>query len=71
MFDDMEKDVFEIADDEDNKEAKKKSKKSKKAKQEYESAFDGEEKMMHKLSNIKSDMTQMEKYEARFKMFKK
>lgn len=61
MFDDMEKDVFEIAEEEDNKETKKKSKKSKKAKQEYESAFDGEEKMMHKLSNIKSDIKIVQK----------
>ena len=36
------------------KQTSPKKKKGKKATEEYESAFDGEEKMMHKLSNIKS-----------------
>ena len=55
MFDDMEKDVFELEEEKETKKKKKKSK-SKKLESEYESAFDGEEKMMHKLSNIKSDI---------------
>lgn len=60
MMDDMEKDVFEIEEDrieeEEKKSKKKAGKKSKKLQKEYESAFDGEEKMMHKLANIKSDI---------------
>ena len=60
MMDDMEKDVFELEDEKVEKEEKQKSKKqnkkSKKLQKEYESAFDGEEKMMHKLANIKSDI---------------
>ena len=60
MMDDMEKDVFEIEEDrieeEEKKSKKKVGKKSKKLQKEYESAFDGEEKMMHKLANIKSDI---------------
>lgn len=59
-MDDMEKDVFEIEEDrieeEEKKSKKKAGKKSKKLQKEYESAFDGEEKMMHKLANIKSDI---------------
>ena len=55
MFDDMEKDVFELEEEQETKKKKKKSKR-KKVEEEYESSFDGEEKMMHKLSNIKSDI---------------
>lgn len=57
MFEDMEKDVFEIAEEEDTKVKGKGKKKGKTEKAEYDSAFDGEEKMMHKLTNIKSDIS--------------
>lgn len=61
MFEDMEKDVFELADEDDSKEVKKKGRKSKKLQAEYESAFDGEEKAMHALSTIKSKIEREEK----------
>ena len=61
MFDDMEKDVFEIEEERQEKENKKKKKKSKKVAEEYDSAFDGEDKMMHKLSNIKSEIQVIQK----------
>lgn len=59
MFEDMEKDVFEIEDEkieaEENKKVKK-GKKSSKASVEYDAVFDGEEKALHRLANIKSDL---------------
>lgn len=61
MFDDMEKDVFELEEEKETKKKKKGRGKSKKIEDEYESAFDGEEKMMHKLSNIKSDIKVVQK----------
>lgn len=61
MFDDMEKDVFEVEEERQENENKKKKKRTKKSTEEYESAFDGEEKMMHKLSNIKSDIKVVQK----------
>ena len=61
MFDDMEKDVSELEEEKETKKKKKGRGKSKKIEDEYESAFDGEEKMMHKLSNIKSDIKVVQK----------
>ena len=61
MFEDMEKDVFELAEEDDKKEVKKKGRKSKKLQEEYDSAFDGEEKVMHTLSSIKSEIEREEK----------
>lgn len=61
MFDDMEKDVFELEDEKVEKETKKKSRKSKKEKEEFDSAFDGEEKMMSKLSSMKSELKIIQK----------
>lgn len=52
----MEKDVFELEDEREEQTQKKKSRKKAKLDSEYESAFDGEEKVMHQLSNIKSDI---------------
>lgn len=57
MFEDMEKDVFELEEENLKKEDNKKSKKSKKAMAEYDSVFDGEEQIGNKLSTIKSDIT--------------
>lgn len=57
MLEDMEKDVFDLADEEDSAEEEKKVKKSKKLTKEYDESFDGEEKMMHKLSAIKSKIS--------------
>lgn len=60
MFDDMEKDVFELEDErieaEEKKKSGKKSKKSAKMSEEYDSIFDGEEKVLHQLANIKSNL---------------
>lgn len=64
MFEDMEKNEFELAEEEDRKEEAKKAKKSKKTQaldKEYDDSFDGEEKMMHKLSNVKSEITFIQK----------
>ena len=65
MFDDMNPDVFEIEEkriEEEDKKAKKKGKKkSAKLSAEYDEAFDGEEKMMHKLSTIKSEINVVQK----------
>jgi len=60
MFDDMEKDVFELEDErieaEERKKSGKKPKKSAKMSEEYDSIFDGEEKVLHQLANIKSNL---------------
>ena len=60
MFDDMEKDVFELEDErieaEEKKKSGKKSKKSAKMSEEYDSVFDGEEKVLHQLASIKSNL---------------
>lgn len=60
MFDDMEKDVFELEDErieaEEKKKNGKKSKKSAKMSEEYDSVFDGEEKVLHQLASIKSNL---------------
>ena len=61
MFEDQEKDVFEIADEEDGLVESKETKKQAKIRGEYEDAFDGEEKMMHKLATIQSTIRKVEK----------